>query len=125
MIEKTNTNLNHEITMLCLGGIMAAGGLMFKQPLFSLGVLVALPVSLLMYRWMAATLVKVEKLPPRRAHNILLGRALLRMFLFFPILAAAALPGPAFLLGVLSGLVLQMLSHFTEAVWLVVKKGGK
>lgn len=111
--------------MLYLAGLMVAAGLIIRQPLFSLGAILALPVSLLLHRWLAVSLVRVEGLPPLRAQNILLGRALLRMAFFLLILLAAAPLGAAFLLGVLSGLVLEMLSYFTEALWLVLKKGGK
>lgn len=104
------------VRMLVLGLLMAAVGFMLRQPGYSAGVLMALPVSLGFYRWLVRAAEGAAAQEAREAQNIFLRRALIRMGIFFVMLLLASFGGPAFLLGVLSGLILQMLSYMMEAL---------
>ncbi|MGI9952102.1 hypothetical protein V3F56_07035 [Moorellaceae bacterium AZ2] len=108
--------------MLVLGVVLAAVGLLAHQPLYSAGVVAALPVSLGFYMWLVRSVEGAEGLTPGEAQNVFLRRALIRMGLFLALLLLAAVGGPSFLLGVLSGLLLQMLSYLVEAFFLVWRK---
>lgn len=75
-----------------------------------------LPVSLGFYCWLVRAVEGAAGLTPSQAQNVFLRRALIRMGLFLIMLLLATLGGPAFLLGVLSGSILQMLSYMMEAL---------
>lgn len=108
--------------MLVLGAALATGGFVARQPLYSAGVLVALPVSLGLYLWLLRSVKGAEGLTPGEAQKVFMRRAFIRMGLCWAVLLLSAGGGPAFLLGVLSGLVLQMLSYLVEAFFLVWRK---
>ncbi|HBT46373.1 MAG TPA: hypothetical protein DEA73_00605 [Peptococcaceae bacterium] len=108
--------------MVALGAALAAGGFLARQPLYSAGVLAALPVSLGLYLWLLRSVRGAEGLTPGEAQRVFMRRALIRMGLFWAVLLVSAAGGPAFLLGVLSGLLLQMLSYLVEAFFLAWRK---
>ncbi|SMC00092.1 hypothetical protein SAMN00808754_3279 [Thermanaeromonas toyohensis ToBE] len=101
-------------------GVLIGGGLFLKELSFSLGVLLALPVSFLFQYWLERAVERTGHLSPGRAYYTFLARALARMSVSFFLLVLAAVKGPAFLLGVLGGLILPMLAYLAEAVTLFV-----
>lgn len=105
--------------MLIWAGLLISGGLFLNKFSFSMGVLLALPVSVAFYRWSERAVEGTSHLSPAKAYNTFLARALVRMGVSLVILVLASLKGPAFLLGVLGGLILPMLAYFTEAVTLL------
>ncbi|MGB9663134.1 MAG: hypothetical protein ACPL5F_14175 [Moorellaceae bacterium] len=108
--------------MLFLGLLMAAAGFLVRQPGYSAGVMAALPVSLGFYRWLSRAVRGDPGVPPGKAQSVFLRRAFIRMGLFLILLFLAGFGGPAFLLGVLSGLILQCLSYMLEALLLLWRR---
>lgn len=115
-------SLKVKLGMLVWAVLLIGGGLFLKELSFSLGVLLALPVSFLSHCWLERVVESPSHLPPGKAYHSFLARALVRMGINFVFLALAALKGPAFLLGVLGGLILPMLAYFTEAVTLFIPR---
>lgn len=110
--------------MLMLAAVAAVAGVGGGYYAYAAGVGMALPVSLLLLRWQAAAVENLDNLPPGKAFNRFFGRALARSLLAVAVLGAAAAGGIAFLFGVLTGLVLEVLVYMGEAVLIICRKGG-
>ena len=92
-------------------GIVAAAG----HPLAAAGVLAGMPVGMLNYWLILAAVRRSRELPPAEANRMVLRRTLGRMALAGAALLLAVRGGPEFLLGVLGGLILEVLTYLGEA----------
>lgn len=113
-----------ERAMLILGVGIAIGALGLGYRLYALGVILSSAVAWLLYRWQMIAVLNREGIPPRRATNRLLIRSLIRMLILFTLMGLSILGGEAFLFGVLTGFLLQVMTHMGRAFLIILKKGG-
>ncbi|HOL17281.1 MAG TPA: hypothetical protein PLY40_03220 [Bacillota bacterium] len=111
------------MAVLCAVAVTIA--LLLGYRLYALGVALATPIAWLLYRWQIMALSNLEGLPPRRATARLLTRSLLRLIVSLTLLGLSILGGETFLFGVLTGLLFQIMAYTGQALYTIVKKGGK
>ncbi len=112
-------------TMAVMGAAAVTIALLLGYHIYALGVALATPIAWLLHRWQIAALSSLEGLPPRRATAKLLTRSLLRLIASLTLLGLSILGGETFLFGVLTGLLLQVMAYTGQALYTMVKKGGK
>lgn len=104
-----------EKIMLILGLSIFCISLLLGCRDYALGVALATFIAWLFYRWQITAVFNLEGLPPRKATNRLIVRTIIRFIAFLGILVLSSLGGVAFLFGVLTGLLLQMIAHVSQA----------
>lgn len=112
------------ITIAAMGVVAAIIGLVLGYPIYALGVALSAPVSWLLYRWQMMAVCNLEGLPAQKATNKLMIRSILRLVINLTLLGLSILGGEAFLFGVLTGLLLQIMAHMGQA-FITLKKGGE
>ncbi|HHX86947.1 MAG TPA: hypothetical protein GX693_02070 [Firmicutes bacterium] len=92
---------------------------------YALGVGLATPVAWFFYRWQMMAVSNLEGLPPHKATTKLISRSIIRLIIYLGLIGLSFFGGEAFVLGVLTGLLLQVLAYMGQAVYIMLKKGGK
>lgn len=92
---------------------------------YALGVGLATPVAWFFYRWQMAAVSNLEGLPPHKATTKLISRSIIRLIIYLGLVGLSFFGGEVFVLGVLTGLLLQVLAYMGQAVYIMFKKGGK
>jgi hypothetical protein len=110
--------------MLALAALAAVAGLGGGYYAFVVGLGVALPVSLGLFRWQLGAVANLDNLPPQKAFNRFFGRSLMRSSLALALLGLALAGGIEFLFGVFAGLLLQVLVYMGEAILIILGKEG-
>lgn len=113
-----------EKIMLLIAATSAAAGMITGYKAFVAGLAIAVPVSILLSRWQVAGVVELDNISPRRAFDTFYRRSLLRAVIFLGMLFLAQFVGIEFLLGVLLGLILQVLAFMGEAFFIILRKEG-
>lgn len=113
-----------EKSMLILGAGIVIVALALSYWLYALGVALAASVAWFLYRWQMTAVVNCEGVSPRKATTRLLTRSLIRMLILFTLLGLSILGGELFLFGVLTGLLLQVMTYMGRAFLIILRKGG-
>ncbi|WP_227762545.1 hypothetical protein [Zhaonella formicivorans] len=96
-------------------------GVDYKE--FLLGVVFALPFTVLNSFLVVKALVPRGGEKPFKTYNRLMGRVLLKMAVSLAVLVIAGLQGEAFLLGALAGLLLQFVFYHPRIIAIFKMKG--
>ncbi|NMD43709.1 MAG: hypothetical protein GYA86_10455 [Firmicutes bacterium] len=113
-----------EKVMLILGAAIIMVALFLGHWLYALGVALAASLAWLLYRWQMIAVINHDGVSPRKATARLLTRSLIRMLILFTLLGLSILGGEVFLFGVLTGLLLQVMTYMGRAFFIILRKGG-
>lgn len=113
-----------EKTMATLATGIFIIALLLGYRLYAFGVAMATPVAWLLYRWQMAAATNLEELSPQKATVRLITRSTIRMLILFSLLGLSILGGEAFLFGVLTGLLLQVMTYMGQSFYIIFRKGG-
>ncbi len=126
MITADNKNVNATgKTMAVIGAGTIVVALSLSHPFYALGVALATPISWLLYRWQILAVSNLRGLPKHKATTRILTRSILRLVINLALLGLSILVGEAFLFGMLTGLLLQVIAQAGQAFYITLKKGGK
>ncbi|NMA92509.1 MAG: hypothetical protein GX973_05240 [Firmicutes bacterium] len=114
-----------EITMAFVGLGTIIIALLLRYPTYALGVALATPVAWALYRWQISAMANLRGPAQRKSTSILLARSMLRLIIQLILLGLSMLAGTAFLFGVLTGFLLQVIAYTGQAFYTTIKKGGK
>lgn len=114
-----------EKRMLVLAALGTIAGGAGGYYLFVAGLGVGLMASLLLLRWQLAAARNPDNLEPRRAYNRLLFRSLVRTGVALTLLTLSVFQGVEALFGVLTGLILQVVTYMGQATMIILGKEGK
>ncbi|NLA05142.1 MAG: hypothetical protein GX881_05450 [Firmicutes bacterium] len=124
-MEPGGNSINHtEKAMAFLGAGIVLAALILGYRLYALGVVLAAAVAWLLYRWQMLAVSNTDGVPPQKATNRLIIRSLIRMLILFSLLGLSILGGKLFLLGVFTGLLLQVLTYMGQSILIIFRKGG-
>lgn len=108
--------LDRRLTLLALGGVSALAAYVIGFPRAAAGVLAGMPVGLINYQMMFSVRERFgEAGSTSELASALMQRTMLRLLLSAGALLLASTLGPEFLIGVLVGVVLEVLSYFGDA----------
>ncbi|MFY9395021.1 MAG: hypothetical protein WAP36_10065 [Halanaerobiales bacterium] len=113
-----------ERTMIIIGAGISVIALMLGYRLYALGVVLAASVAWLLYRWQLIAVTNQDGVSPQKATVRLMIRSIIRMLILFSLLGLSILGGEAFLFGVLTGLLLQVMAYMGQAFYIILRKGG-
>lgn len=120
-IEKETTGR----IMALLGTLIVIGALLLGCWAFAMGVALAAFVAWLLYRWQMTAVSGQAGIDPQKATARLMTRTIIKMLVYVILLGLSVLGGEAFIFGVLTGLLLQVMTHMGQALYIIViKKGG-
>jgi hypothetical protein len=108
-----------EKIMAILGLCIFVISLLLGYRLYALGVALAASISWLFYRWQIITVANGAGLPPRKAANRLIAGSIIRLVVLLILLGLSSLGGEAFLFGVLTGFLLQVMAYTGQALCLL------
>ena len=124
-MEPGGNSINHtEKAMAFLGAGIVLAALILGYRLYALGVVLAAAVAWLLYRWQMLAVSNTDGVPPQKATNRLIFRSLIRMLILLCLLGLSILGGELFLLGVFTGLLLQVLTYMGQSILIIFRKGG-
>lgn len=113
-----------EMTMAILSVAAISAGWALGYPSYVLGVVLAAPIGWFLYRWQMKAVTNLKDLPPRKANARLQIHLLARLIIHFGVLGLSILGGEAFLFGVLTGFLLEVIAHMGQAFYTIFKKKG-
>ncbi|MDK2821274.1 MAG: hypothetical protein PWP31_1239 [Clostridia bacterium] len=121
-METTRTE-KWTLILALLGTVVSIGlGYYF----FIAGLWIAFFISSLLHRWQMAAINNVnnENISPQKAFNRLYGRTLIKWGISLTLLVSALFVGIEFLIGIMVGLILRVLTYMGEAILINLRKGG-
>lgn len=111
-------SLDRRVTLIVLGAVCAIIAYFVGFPMTATGVLAGLPVGLINFQMLHSLrqrLAEADGTTTEQA-SALAQRTMLRLLLSVGALLLASSLGPEFLIGVLIGVVLEVLSYFGDAM---------
>lgn len=121
--KKANFFKIRVIQILITGLILAFFSYFLFNKMFALGVIIGLPVSIFNFWLLQNATNGIKGSTPIQAQNRFMLRALFRMLISMGVLLISIYWGIYFMLGVATGLMLQMFTYFKDAVKLLIGKG--
>lgn len=109
--------------IVVLGLAVTLAAFFFGQRQAALGLAVGTPLGVLNYLLVQGSIRPRPHLSPRKAQNVFMGRALLRLLISLAAMVLALPFGIPFFLGITGGLILHMLTYFYDLILLLCRKG--
>lgn len=108
--------LNRIWTIVAMAVVAALAALAVGYPMAAAGVAAGLPVGIINYLMMYRVRQRLGQDGGKNDAALIAQRSMLRLLLSAGALLLAARLGPAFLIGALIGVVLEVFSYFADAV---------
>lgn len=109
------------IAISFVAAVAACIALIFGFNRAALGIAAALPVGILNHSLMVRASRKSEDLAPSQGQLMVFSWSMVRMGISIAALLASISMGPEFIIGVLTGLLCEMVTHISDTVKLLVR----
>lgn len=119
-------NVDRRWTLIALGAVSAVAAYVIGFPMAAAGVMAGMPVGLINYQMMFTVRQRLaDGSSASEQAGALMQRTMLRLLLSAGALLLASLLGPEFVVGVLVGVVLEVLSYFGDAMRMFLGRATK
>lgn len=119
-------NFDRRLILIALGALSAIAAYVVGYPTTAAGVVAGMPIGLINYQMMFTVRQRlVEGNNAAEQAGALMQRTMLRLLLSAGSLLLASLVSPEFLVGVLVGVVLEVLSYFGDAMRMFLGRAKK